>query len=189
MNRREAISYVSVLLGGTLLGAEAFLSGCSPAGIKSEGLFSKEDFLLLDDISETIIPTTPDSGGAKFANVAAFMEKIVTDCYTPSDQKIFTNGIVKFNNTCRHNYQKPFSELDPKDKQLFLEALSKEAKDYEKTKEINAPTHYFTMIRQLTVWGYFSSSEGVTKALRYIAVPGRYDGIVSYKKGDKAWAT
>ncbi|MES1161116.1 MAG: gluconate 2-dehydrogenase subunit 3 family protein, partial [Bacteroidota bacterium] len=29
MNRREAISRVSLLLGGTILGAEAFLAGCS----------------------------------------------------------------------------------------------------------------------------------------------------------------
>jgi hypothetical protein len=25
--------------------------------------------------------------------------------------------------------------------------------------------------------------------LRYVAVPGRYDGALPYKKGDKAWAT
>jgi len=25
--------------------------------------------------------------------------------------------------------------------------------------------------------------------LRYIAVPGRYDGCVPYTKGEKAWAT
>ena len=30
MNRREAISSVALLLGGTILGAEAFLSGCLP---------------------------------------------------------------------------------------------------------------------------------------------------------------
>ncbi|TAJ45938.1 MAG: gluconate 2-dehydrogenase subunit 3 family protein, partial [Chitinophagaceae bacterium] len=28
MNRREALSSVALLLGGTILGAEAFLSGC-----------------------------------------------------------------------------------------------------------------------------------------------------------------
>jgi hypothetical protein len=31
MNRREAVSTVALLIGGTMLGAEAFLSGCKSA--------------------------------------------------------------------------------------------------------------------------------------------------------------
>jgi hypothetical protein len=45
------------------------------------------------------------------------------------------------------------------------------------------------MIKQLTILGYFTSETGATKALRYEAVPGKYDGAYPYKKGDKAWAT
>jgi len=37
--------------------------------------------------------------------------------------------------------------------------------------------------------GYFTSEIGATKALRYVAVPGKFDGSYPYKKGDKAWAT
>ena len=56
------------------------------------------------------------------------------------------------------------------------------------TKTAEQPTHYFTMIKQLTLWGYFSSEIGATQALRYVAIPGKYEGCVPYKKGDKAWA-
>jgi hypothetical protein len=45
------------------------------------------------------------------------------------------------------------------------------------------------MMKQLTLFGFFTSKEGATQALRYIAVPGHYDGAYPYKKGDKAWAT
>jgi hypothetical protein len=44
-------------------------------------------------------------------------------------------------------------------------------------------------MKELTLLGYFTSEPGATKALRYVAVPGRYDGCIPYKKGDKAWAT
>ena len=47
------------------------------------------------------------------------------------------------------------------------------------------PTHYFTMMKQLTLWGYFTSKEGMTQALRYVPVPGKYQGCIDYKKGDK----
>jgi hypothetical protein len=45
------------------------------------------------------------------------------------------------------------------------------------------------MMKQLTLFGYFTSKEGATQALRYKAVPGKYEGCIDYKKGDKAWAT
>jgi hypothetical protein len=45
------------------------------------------------------------------------------------------------------------------------------------------------MMKQLTVWGYFTSEAGATKALRYVPVPGRYEGCIPYTKGEKAWAT
>jgi hypothetical protein len=57
----------------------------------------------------------------------------------------------------------------------------------EKAKE-ERTTHYFTMLKQLTILGYFNSEIGATQTLRYVAVPGRYDGEVPYKKGDRAWA-
>ena len=68
MNRREALSRVSILLGGTIIGAEAFLSGCKTTTTKTAA-FSTENIALLDEVGETIIPTTPDSPGAKAAQI------------------------------------------------------------------------------------------------------------------------
>ena len=45
------------------------------------------------------------------------------------------------------------------------------------------------MMKELTLTGFFTSEVGATKAVRYVAVPGRYEGSIPYKKGDKAWAT
>lgn len=47
--------------------------------------------------------------------------------------------------------------------------------------------YFFKTIKDLTISGYFSSEIGATKALRYEQIPGRYDGDLPYKKGDKAW--
>ena len=61
MNRREALSSVALLLGGTIIGAEMFLSGCTNADKKigTAGLdFSPEDTSFLDEVGETIIPAT-----------------------------------------------------------------------------------------------------------------------------------
>jgi len=71
-----------------------------------------------------------------------------------------------------------------------LVTLDKEAKkSMIKNKKEDEQAHYFSMMKQLTLWGYFTSKPGATQALRYVAVPGRYEGCIPYKKGDKAWAT
>tara|TARA_R110002012_G_scaffold36211_1_gene102376 strand:- start:155 stop:814 length:660 start_codon:yes stop_codon:yes gene_type:complete len=48
--------------------------------------------------------------------------------------------------------------------------------------------HYFTMMKQLTLFGFFTSKVGATEVLRYEAIPGRYDGCAPYN-GEPAWAT
>jgi hypothetical protein len=52
----------------------------------------------------------------------------------------------------------------------------------------DSPTHYFRMMKELTLLGYFTSEIGCTQAQRYAETPGRYDPCVPYKAGDKAWA-
>ncbi len=156
---------------------------------KKEGLFAANDIALLDEVGETILPTTASSPGAKAAKIGEFMKTMVTDCYEEKDQKIFTEGIDKLNDASKKKYDKSFMELAPNQRHDLLVALDNEVKDYQKNKKQDDPNHYFNMMKQLTLWGYFTSEPGATKALRYVAVPGRYEGCIPYKKGDKAWAT
>lgn len=191
MNRREALSSVALLLGGTIIGAEAFLSGCTTSDKKiGEGglSFSPDDISFLDEVGETIIPAT-STPGAKEAKIGEFMKTIVTDCYEPKDQQIFLDGMKKLDAASKTKNGKSFLESTPEQRHNLLVDLDKEQKDYMSKKKPEEPAHYFRMMKELTLWGFFTSEPGATKVLRYIAVPGRYDGCVPYKKGDKAWAT
>jgi hypothetical protein len=186
MNRREALSRVALIMGGTVLGAEAFLSGCTTG---APGLsFSKTDVSFLNEIAETILPAT-NTPGAKEAKVGEFMTVIVNDCYEAKDQTTFMAGLKKLDEASKKASGKSFMEATPAQRHDFLVALDKEASAFQKTKKPDEQKHYFTMLKELTLWGFFSSEVGATKVLRYVAVPGKYEGSVPYKKGDKAWAT
>jgi len=52
----------------------------------------------------------------------------------------------------------------------------------------DTPAHYFRMMKELTLVGYFTSEIGCTQALRYIESPGRFDPCVPYAPGERAWA-
>jgi len=192
MNRRDALTRVGLLLGGTIVGAEMFLSGCTNSPERNIGgagtNFSNDDIAFLDEVAETILPAT-DTPGAKDAKVGEFIARIVKDCYTQDEQKIFLDGMKKLSDASKQQNGRPFLESTPEQRHNLLVALDKEQKAYAASKKEGDPTHYFRMMKELTLWGYFTSEPGATKALRYIAVPGKYEGCIDYKKGDKAWAT
>lgn len=206
MNRRDAIGRVALLMGGAVIGAEFFISGCKNGPGKVEDLFVADNVAFLNEVADTILPTT-SSPGAKAANVGHFIAVMVQDCYTPEDQKTFMEGIAKLDDASSKKFSSKFMALTPKQRTDLLVDLDKEQKEYtaKRNKDLEEdsakhkdekdykapeiPNHYFKMMKELSLLGYFTSEIGATKALRYIAVPGHYDGNLPYKKGDKAWAT
>jgi hypothetical protein len=189
MNRRDALSRVALILGGTVVGANVFLEGCKPADKKATSLteFSPDDVAYLDEIAETIIPAT-DTPGAKAAKVGAFMTVMVRDCYEEKDQRTFRDGMDKINDASNKKFDKTFMAVTPQQRHELLVGIDNEQKEYAKNKKKDDPDHYFRLMKELTLLGYFTSEPGATQALRYVETPGRYEGCVPYKKGDKAWA-
>jgi hypothetical protein len=189
MNRREALERVALLMGGTVIGGAAFLQGCKSTDTKAAGFSITADQLaFLDEVAETIIPAT-STPGAKAAKVGAFMQVMVTDCYDQKDQQVFVSGITEIDNASKKTFSKGFMEVTPEDRTSLLNGINKELKAYNDSKKDGDPNHYFGLMKQLTLLGFFTSEVGATQALRYVAVPGKYEGCIPYAKGDKAWAS
>ena len=179
---------VAWIMGGTVIGANLFLEGCTRKATGSvESLFEPDTVDLLGNIADTILPPT-GSPGAKEAGVGSFIPVMVRDCYTPEDQQVFLDGLRQLDKASNDQFGRKFQELTADERTELLIAADKEAKAYQAKKTENDPNHYFHLVKQLTLLGYFTSELGATKALRYVQVPGRYDGDFPYKKGDKAWA-
>jgi hypothetical protein len=188
MDRRELLKMIGLATGAVVIGGEFFLTGCKSSPAVGGATFSPADIAFLDEVGDTILPPTK-SPGAKAAQIGQFMTVMVNDCYTKEQQKVFHEGIGKLDEACKASINKSFLDASPEERTEFLKKLDAEAKDYQNNKKDGEQDHYFTMIKQLTLLGYFTSKPGATEALRYVAVPGKYDGNYSYKKGDRAWAT
>ncbi|WP_438479205.1 gluconate 2-dehydrogenase subunit 3 family protein [Oleiharenicola lentus] len=195
MTRREAVIRMALMMGASVVGPR-LLAKTFGSEKESAALFSPANIALLDEIGETIIPATKIPG-AKAVGIGAFIAMMVTDCYVSRDQEGFKAGLAQL----AADYEKRFSEKfisgKPENRTTFLNELDREQRKYTSTNkrvtesyETGAvpdrpPAHYFRMMRELTILGYFSSEIGSTQALRYLEVPGRYDGDVPYKKGDE----
>ena len=97
------------------------------------------------------------------------------------------DGMHLLNDRAKMTYEKPFIKLKDDEKFEMLEQLDVEQEEYTKSKLREEPPHYFRMMKELTLLGYFTSEIGVTQARRYAPIPGRFDACIPYNPGDKAW--
>lgn len=185
MNRRDALAAVGALLGTTFISEELFAVSKfgGQTALKTNDLFSAKDIQLLDEVADTIIPETK-TPGAKAAKVGEFMALMITDCYKPNVRDNFIKGLTQINEESNTMFGKAFLSCSPEERKVLLIKLDKDQKENQRAKK---PTHYFRLMKELTLLGYFTSEIGGTQQLTYEEVPGKYEGCISYKKGDPVY--
>ena len=195
ITRREAIQSVTALLGGAALCGsdqllavsfdDAALLAATQSGV---GAFSAADVALLDEIADTILPET-STPGAKAAKTGAFMALMATDVYTAENRAILRDGLGKVDEACRSAHGVSFITATPSQRLTVLQTLDREQKEaMEARKSTDEPRHYFRLMKEAAMLGYFTSEIGCTRALRYVESPGRYDPCAPHKPGDRAWS-
>ncbi|NLR58192.1 gluconate 2-dehydrogenase subunit 3 family protein [Chitinophaga polysaccharea] len=180
MDRRELIKTIAVLTGAAFVGGELFLSGCKE---QKGPLFSSNDIAFLDEVAEAIIPRT-DTPGAKDAEVGKFMALYAAGCYDNTQQQLLKQGITQLNTASKEKFKQAFVQLPTEQKQSLLTGIDEAAKRQHNNDD--AP-HYFTLMKQLTLLGFFTSKAGATQVLRYLPVPEKYEGCIPYN-GETAWS-
>lgn len=207
ITRRDCLQRVAAMLGGAaLVGGDRLLAfsfddaALARAMAQGAGTFTAADVLLLDEIAETILPET-STPGAKAARTGAFMALMVTDVYTAPNQQVFRDGMRSIDEACRRANGIAFMQATPAQRLSVLEAIDREQKQAMDARvpapsnrapapsaTNDAPAHYFRMMKELSLLGYFTSEIGCTKAMRYIESPGRFDPCAPHKPGDRSWA-
>ncbi|MFI5128518.1 MAG: gluconate 2-dehydrogenase subunit 3 family protein [Chitinophagales bacterium] len=155
-----------------------FLSSCN-SNTKNQraGFFSDEEFSLIEQITDNMLPTT-STPGALDVQVPYFIDLVVKSCMNKNDQQLIKDGLQQFNKDTAGK----FLSLSPEERAGIITKIDEAAfKDDESNP-------WFRIIKKLAVIGYFTSKEGMTKALNYVKVPGDYNACIPYKKGDKALA-
>lgn len=175
MNRRDALQHVALLFG-SMISAPAMAGALGEKTYFGESVpVNAEQEAFLSELADVIIPTT-STPGAKAAGVEKFIVRVMRDCFPKEDQEKFYAGLTQLNTDSRTAFGKSFVELDGSQKIQAVKSLTTSNKDF------------FLRMKELTVTGYFTSEIGATKAMEYLPIPGRFEGCVPLKPGQKAWA-
>ncbi len=203
MNRREFLQCAAILVSG--VGAaqlgfsltqeqHAFLANAPDFNTRQVNYFSAAQREIVAAMAEAIIPRT-ETPGAIDARVPAFIELMVANWLNDDERAIFTAGLQDVETRIPAEFGKPFNLLGAQEQLQILEALEDAASDspwYEfgnVQREYISDAPFICQLKELTVWGFFTSQEGGSQVLRYDPMPMHFNGDLPLATDDSSWTT
>lgn len=184
------------VLGALLAGAAtggAWTNASAAAALQAAGAavtpqnagFAKPELTILAVAADTIMPVT-DTPGAVAAGVPQFIDALAQHWMLPSELAQFRTGLAGLDESARQRYKHGFAACTPAQAAAILQALRAsspyEGHTFELAARIEDPqSPFYLRLRDLVVYGYFTSEIGSTKELRYVPVPGHFDGDIALK--------
>lgn len=178
MDRRKALQKVAYIMGGTLSVpmVSGILSGCTPSSATAGKLvfFNEQEFASISAMADRILPAT-STPGALDVGVPAFIDMMLQDVYPKNLQDIVKNGLGELENQAKQQYETSFSRLSASEQDEMLVDLEDRA-----LAANPAPTSkpFFSIIKELTIAGFFTSEEGAKATLDVVPIPGKYEGCI-----------
>jgi hypothetical protein len=201
MQRRDVLKGIAVMLGGSI-SAPTLMAMDRRVGVVKI-ISPSENFILTDkqrnivsEVAEMIIPRTA-TPGAKDANVPAFIEMMLRDCYRQPEHVSFVQGLKDLdeaNFLAQNTSQKTetLNTVQEKSKELLKVYQLQQTKigdneDQETAKAQAKGLPFWRLMKELTLLGYFTSEQGLKASFEYAPVPGKLE-LVKLLPGQKAYA-
>lgn len=124
--------------------------------LNSQQFFRADELAAITVLVDMIFPEEEDSPSASEVGVVEFIEFMVKD--KPEMQKPMRNGLKWMNTYSNEMYKRDFIELEDKQKIAVLDSI---AYPENNNKDLIEGVAFFSLIRELTASGYFTSKEGI----------------------------
>lgn len=183
MNRRDALSRIGLLVGGTISAStmSGLLAGCvTPTAEQfTPQILSSNQFLLLGRIAEIIIPET-DSPGAMEVGVDRFIDNMLANYYPAEESSTFLSHLDAF---------RIANDADNIDSASLESVITLEdAKAFEGLQpSTESSIWFFRRIKELVVSGYYTSEIGMNEELR-LRPFGKAQMDIARSEIERTWA-
>jgi gluconate 2-dehydrogenase gamma chain len=163
INRRSLMLGAVFMLGG----AAALTRFVRQPGSGDElaVVFSPEQFALLEQVADVIIPRT-DTPGALEAGVPAFIHQMLAEWASPNTRADIINVLENIERRAWNTFGAAFRELPGERRLEVVRAIDEEGMAREDLA--------YGKFKSLVLVGYYHSEIGATQELRYELVPGAW---------------
>jgi hypothetical protein len=124
--------------------------------------FTPAEFALVDELSDMIIPTDPQSGGARAAGVAAYIDTRLAESFEPEPKTRWRAGLKAVEALARELHGKAFLESTPEQRIAVLTRMAANESDPKTPAE-----QFFREIKGSTIRAYYTSKIGIHDDQRY----------------------
>jgi glucoside 3-dehydrogenase (cytochrome c) hitch-hiker subunit len=124
-------------------------------------------------IAEHIIPAT-DTPGARAAMVNEFIDLLLAEWTEQEEREHFLRGLADVDTRCLNLFGKVFVETGEAQQIAILSGLDAEVTAL-RDGGGDAGNHFFSQMKWLTLYGYYTSEIGQTEEVQAMIIPGRYD--------------
>jgi gluconate 2-dehydrogenase gamma chain len=202
MNRREFLQCTAILVSGASAGQlgftlseeqQVYLANAPDYNKGKVNYLTPAQRKIIAAMAEVVIPRT-DTPGAIDAGVPNFIELMASDWFNEEESAIFSAGIKTMEEQVPSVYGRPFDQLDAGQQLEIMEELEAQASDsswYEYgnvQREFISDAPFICQVKELTIWGFFTSEVGSTQVLRYDPMPMAFDGNTPLSLQDSSWA-
>jgi hypothetical protein len=117
--------------------------------------FTAAEFAVVDELSDMIIPTDAQSGGARAAGVAAYIDARLAESFEPERPARWRTGLKAVEDLSRELNGKAFMASTPEQRLAVL------------TRMAATPESFFGEIKGATVQAYYTSKVGIHDDQQY----------------------
>ena len=136
--------------------------------------FTPGEFALVDEMSDMIIPTDAQSGGARAAGVAAYIDGRLAGAFEKDEPQGWRAGIQAVEALSQEMHAKTFMGSTPEQRLALLTRIAAAESDPKTDAE-----KFFRTIKSGTIRAYYTSKIGIHDDQRYkgnVIQPGEYAG-------------
>jgi len=157
LTRRELIQISAAAAGVAAGGVQrGFAADSAPK------VFSREEFALLDELTEMIIPADDHSPGARAAGVAAYIDGRLAESVVESERTEWREGLERVDAVARDMHGVPFMQATPDQRVAVLSRMAKNEGNPQTPDE-----RFFVQLKFSTAKAYYSSKIGVHQEMEY----------------------
>ena len=198
MNRRDALR---MLAAGAVLPALtpellAFYQQAQPGASYALRTLNPHQNETVVSMIDQIIPAT-DTPGAKAARVNEFIDVILTEWANDEERRSFLDGLADVDKQSSALFGKDFASASPAQQLVLLRSLDEAAGRARSREQEKEPPpfwepggrdkqmqgDFFTVFKNMTLHGYYTSEIGFTQELKLEIIPGAFRGCAPLGPG------
>jgi hypothetical protein len=132
------------------------------ASDKMPKFFSSDEFAMVDELTELIIPTDDHSPGARAAGVATYLDARLAESIEEESKKRWHEGLKRIDSLSQEMHGKRFLEGTPDERVAVLFRIAANERNPQ-----TADDHFFLELKFKTADAYYSSKIGIHQEMEY----------------------